>query len=66
MKKFLAILSLISLLVLAVPNFVRAAGGVYASGGGNKTVGESFTVTVSASGATFNALEGTISVSGPV
>jgi len=66
MRKLLAILSLASLTLLSVPNFALAAGGIYASGGGAKTVGQSFTVTVTASGATFNALEGTISVSGPV
>ncbi|MCX6810982.1 MAG: hypothetical protein NTY30_04630 [Candidatus Berkelbacteria bacterium] len=66
MRKFLAIISLASLLLLSSPSPTLAAGGIYASGGGAKTVGQSFTVTVSASGATFNALEGTISVSGPV
>lgn len=66
MKK-LVIASLISALALLwAPTKSLAAGGIYASGGGSKVVGDSFTVTVTASGATFNALEGTISVSGPV
>lgn len=46
------------------PSF--AAGGIYASGGGAKRVGDTFTVTVKASGVDFNSLQGTISVSGPV
>lgn len=66
MKKFVSILSISAILLLSVPTNSLAAGGIYASGGGTKTVGQSFTVTVTASGATFNALEGTISVSGPV
>lgn len=66
MKK-LIIGSLIGLLILMfLPISATAAGGIYASGGGTKTVGQTFTVSVVASGATFNALEGTISVSGPV
>lgn len=66
MKKFI-IGSLIAFLILMfLPIKSLAAGGIYASGGGTKTVGQTFTVTVSASGATFNAIEGTISVSGPV
>lgn len=49
-----------------VPSKSFAAGGIFASGGGSKTVGQTFTVTVSASGADFDSLQGTISVSGPV
>lgn len=45
---------------------VLAAGGIYAGGGGNFTVGEKFTITVTAKGVRFNSLEGVISVSGPV
>ncbi|MEI6144722.1 MAG: hypothetical protein WCP91_03945, partial [Candidatus Berkelbacteria bacterium] len=66
MKKLISIISLAAIIALILPIKSFAAGGVYASGGGAKTVGQSFTVTVTASGATFNALEGTISVSGPV
>lgn len=66
MKKLLSLLLLLALTLIASPHSTLAAGGIYASGGGTKTVGETFTVTVTASGATFNALEGTISVSGPV
>src|SRR3990172_4812235 len=65
-KKILSILLISALALLWLPTRSLAAGGIYASGGGSKTVGQSFTVTVTASGATFNALEGTISVSGPV
>ncbi len=42
------------------------AAGISASGGGKYNVGATFTVTVKASGATFDSLQGTISVSGPV
>ncbi len=65
MKKLITLI-IASALFFAVAPHSLAAGGIYASGGGAKTVGQSFTVTVTASGATFNALEGTISVSGPV
>jgi len=68
MKKLLARLaaSLLLLASFAVPATSLADGGIFASGGGSHRVGDSFTVTVAASGATFNALEGTINVSGPV
>lgn len=42
------------------------AAGISASGGGNKVVGQNFTITVTASGAEFDSLQGVISVSGPV
>lgn len=65
MKKLILIfIALFALTILPSSSF--AAGGIYASGGGTKNTGETFTVAVAASGATFNALEGTISVSGPV
>ena len=60
------IVSLIVATLVLIPLNVSAAGGIYASGGGEKTTGQTFYVSVTASGATFNALEGTISVSGPV
>ena len=66
MKKLISILLISALALFWLPTKSFAAGGIYASGGGSHVVGESFSVTVSASGATFNALEGTISVSGPV
>ena len=66
MKRIISTIVLTLMLAIILPIKSLAAGGIYASGGGTKTVGQSFTVTVSASGATFNALEGTISVSGPV
>lgn len=47
------------------PGIVLAAG-ISASGGGKFNVGATFTVSVKASGATFDSLQGTISVSGPV
>lgn len=66
MKKIFSLLIIVGLVLFFVPNKILAAGGVYASGGGKVTVGDSFTVTVTASGATFDSLQGVISVSGPV
>jgi hypothetical protein len=67
MKKIISILLTVTstLYFLTIP-MSAAAAGIYASGGGNVTVGQTFTVTVDAGGATFNAIEGRISVSGPV
>lgn len=45
---------------------VYAAGSITPSGGGKYNAGATFTITVKASGATFDSLQGTISVSGPV
>lgn len=58
--KFLLLFMMIGFL----PTTTFAAGGIFPSNGGSHTVGETFSVTVKASGATFNALQGTISVSG--
>lgn len=66
MKKLIAILCLFALATISFPQKSLAAGGIFASGGGTKTVGQSFTVTVTASGATFDTIHGAISVSGPV
>lgn len=66
MRKFISIIVLALTAALVLPASAFAAGGIYASGGGSVTVGQTFTVNVTASGATFNAFEGTISVSGPV
>lgn len=67
MRKIIsAIIALSCALYFLVIPMSAAAAGVYASGGGNVVTGQTFTVTVDASGATFNAIEGTISVSGPV
>ncbi len=62
-------LALIAIILPFMPFFsqpAHAASGVFASGGGSYTVGQQFTVTVKASGASFDALQGSISVSGPV
>lgn len=66
MKKIISFLLAISFLAIALPRPTMAAGGIYASGGGTKTVGQTFTITVTASGADFDSLQGTVSVSGPV
>lgn len=66
MKKIISTIVLALMLAIILPLKSLAAGGIYASGGGSKTVGQTFTINVTASGTTFNALEGTISVNGPV
>lgn len=43
-----------------------AAGSITPSGGGKFNAGATFTITIKASGATFDSLQGKISVSGPV
>jgi hypothetical protein len=40
--------------------------GISVSGGGEKTVGQTFTVSIVASGANFDSFQGTLSVSGPL
>lgn len=65
MKNIFLALSFVAL-TFFVPPKAFADGGVYASGGGTKTAGQTFTVTVTASGATFDSLQGTINISGPV
>lgn len=57
---------LIGLLALGSLPLTVEAAGISASGGGKYTVGQTFTVTVKASGAEFDSLQGTVSVSGPV
>jgi len=64
MKKLLALLGIIIFLAVATPAF--AATGIFPTGGGTKTVGSTFTISLTASGANFDALQGVISVSGPV
>lgn len=66
MRHIISLSIIFTLLVGLLPSQTRAAAGIFASGGGTKTVGQSFTVTVKASGTTFDSLQGSISVSGPV
>ena len=66
MKKFIALALGAILAVSMLPTKSQAAAGIFPSGGGTKTVGQTFKVNVVASGGTFNAFQGTISVSGPV
>jgi hypothetical protein len=54
------------ILLVGFPLTAFAAGSITASGGGSNNAGNVFTVTVKASGATFDSLQGLISVSGPV
>ncbi len=59
---------IVIVLVFSVSNpfTTYAAGNITASGGGQYAVGDEFEIKVVASGVEFNALEGKISVSGPV
>jgi len=63
MQRLLFIVTSIFLLT----GFVRPtyAAGVSASGGGKQTAGKQFVVTITASGAEFDSLQGTIAVTGP-
>lgn len=65
----LATLSIIALTIAVMPisvDLVHAAAGIFAGGGGNYVIGQKFTITITAKGTTFDALQGNISVSGPV
>jgi len=65
MKKAFLLLLLPTLSLFIFPVIANAAG-ISATGGGNKYIGETFTVAVTASGTTFDSLQGTIAVTGPV
>ncbi len=66
MFKKLSIVIFMLAISFAIAPRAFADGTISASGGGTKTAGQTFTVTVAASGATFDSLQGTISISGPV
>lgn len=66
MKKIAIYLFSLLLIASNLTNVAYAAGGIYASGGKSVTAGQNFTVYVAASGATFDSLQGIISISGPV
>ncbi|HOX40855.1 MAG TPA: fibronectin type III domain-containing protein [bacterium] len=66
MKRFFLTTCLAISVLFSLATKVSAEGGIYASGGGAKTVGQTFNITVAASGADFDSLQGTISVDGPV
>ncbi|MEI8143282.1 MAG: hypothetical protein WCG48_01540 [Candidatus Berkelbacteria bacterium] len=59
-------LLLSAITIFSLPTSAWADGSISASGGGTKTVGDTFNITVAAKGAEFDTLQGTISVSGPV
>lgn len=65
-RLFLSISISTGLVLSLLPQAVFAAAGISPSGGTSVQNGQTFTVTVKASGATFDSLQGTISVSGPV
>lgn len=66
MRKAIAIIMALMFVAAIIPTDTRAAGGIFASGGGKKQTGQTFTISVAASGADFDSLQGTISVDGPV
>jgi hypothetical protein len=65
---FIFFFALYSIFCILPSPAAHAAGSGYitASGGGTKTAGSNFTVTVYAGGTTFDSLQGKISVVGPV
>src|SRR3989344_4104042 len=63
---FLTLFVILYSLFFILPSPAYAAGSITASGGGTNNAGNVFTVTVKASGATFDSLQGLVSVSGPV
>jgi len=65
-RLFTSILLVVALLATFLPESAFAAAGIFPSGGTSVQNGQTFTVTVKASGATFDSLQGVISVSGPV
>ncbi len=63
MKKIWGLILLVSL--IAVPlNITEAAGGIYASAPKSVVEGQVFSVTIQASGTTFNSFQGNISIGG--
>ena len=66
MRKAIEIIMALMFAASMLPADTRAAGGIFASGGGKKQTGQTFTISVAASGADFDSLQGTISVDGPV
>jgi len=65
MKKFASYFTLIAIAALTIPTSAFAAG-ISVSNSGAKYVGDTTTVTITATGATFNAFSGSISASGPI
>lgn len=65
MKRNCLKLALITLAILALPKVTHAAG-ISVSGGSLKYPGDTSSVSITASGTTFNAFQGTISTSGVI
>lgn len=63
---FLSLSIVVGVILNLLPQAALAAGSITPSGGTSVQNGQTFTITVRASGATFDSLQGTISVSGPV
>ncbi|MEX0594573.1 MAG: hypothetical protein WD157_00525 [Patescibacteria group bacterium] len=68
LRGLLSLFLILESIFLFLPPSALAAGSGYisASGGGTKTAGSNFTVSVFAGGTTFDSLQGKISVVGPV
>ncbi|MFA5158273.1 MAG: hypothetical protein WC451_03775 [Patescibacteria group bacterium] len=65
MKKLFVFITVAALMIIMMPAKAFAAG-FSVSGGGSKTVGQNFSISVVASGASFDTVSGSISISGPV
>ncbi|MBI4948358.1 fibronectin type III domain-containing protein [Candidatus Berkelbacteria bacterium] len=65
-KKIFSIITVAAILSGFLGVKSAQAAGISPSGGGTYVVGQNFTVYVRASGTTFDSLQGTINVSGPV
>jgi len=65
MKRTVTKLFLVALTIFALPSITHAAG-ISVSGGSLKYPGNTSSVSITASGTTFNAFQGTISASGSV
>lgn len=65
LKKF-TIYCITGLLLVITTPLDAFAAGISPSGGGKFTVGQTFTISVRATGAEFDSLQGSISISGPV
>lgn len=65
-RHFTPFVTIFALILSLFPASAFAAAGITPSGGTSVQNGQTFTITVKASGATFDSLQGIISVSGPV
>ncbi len=64
MKKILSLMILTIYIFVFFPFTAFASGGIYASGGGTRTEGETFSISIVAKGDEFDAVQGKFSVGG--